>query len=217
MKKDKELQLEVLEELDWDPSVNAENIGVTVTDGVVTLTGDVSSYFEKVAAEKAVKRVAGVEAVAEELQVKLPALNQRSDSDIARAVVNALDWNVAVPRELLDVKVEDGWVTLTGKVDRYYQKMAAEGAVHGLMGVKGISNLITVRPKVTPAEVTTKIKNTFKRNALLDAEQITVDVLDGKVLLRGRVRSWQEREEAQRAASAAPGVCEVENDLTIIS
>ena len=215
MEKNKELQLEVVEELDWDPQVNAANIGVTVEDGVVTLSGNVSSYFEKVSAEQAVKRVAGVKAVAEELEVKLPALDQRSDSDIARSVLDALKWNVAVPEQHIDVKVEHGWVTLQGEVDWYYQKLAAQGAVERLAGVKGITNLIFVRPTVSSAEIKSKIEDAFKRNALLDAEKITINILNGKVSLHGKVQSWQEREQAELAATAAPGVREVDNDLKV--
>ncbi len=216
MDKNKELQLEVLQELDWDPRVNAENIGVTAKDGVVTLSGEVSSYFEKMAAEQAVKRVAGVEAVAEELEVELPALDQRSDSEIARAVLDALKWDVAVPHQHVDVKVENGWVTLQGEVDWYYQKQAAKAAIQHLAGVKGITNLISVRPTASAIEVKARIEDAFKRNALLNAAKITVDVHNGKVALRGSVRTWQEWEQAEQAASAAPGVCVVENDLKII-
>lgn len=215
MKSDAALQRDVMNELLWEPSVDAENIGVSAKDGVVTLTGSVDSFAQKWAAERATKRVAGVTAFVEKIEVRLPSYNQRTDADIAQAAAGALEWNVDVPHERIQVMVQDGWVTLSGEVEWLYQKDAAFGAVRKLAGVRAVTSQVVVRPSAKPSEVKAKIQEAFQRNARLDAQKIKVDNDDGKVVLSGTVRSWVEREEAERAACAGQGVCEVENRLTV--
>jgi osmotically-inducible protein OsmY len=215
MKTDAELQHDVMDELKWEPTIRAAEIGVGVTDGVVTLSGYVDSFYKKWAAERAAARVFGVKAVAEELKVRLPSSLKRPDEDLALAVVNVLEWNVLVPHDRIKVQVRDGLVTLSGEVDWGYQKFAAEDAVRYLMGVVWFNNQITIKPTVKPQELKDKIVSAFQRNALLDSRRITVETRGGKVILRGSVRSWGERAEAQWAAWAAPGISEVENNIII--
>jgi osmotically-inducible protein OsmY/prolyl-tRNA editing enzyme YbaK/EbsC (Cys-tRNA(Pro) deacylase) len=215
MKTDTDLQQDVIDELVWEPSIDAAAIGVAAEDGVVTLSGHVPSYAEKWTAEYAAKRVAGVRAIANEIAVRLPGASERSDSDIARAALHALAWDVWVPEERVSVTVSDGWVKLDGTVDTKHQKLAAERAVRTLTGVKSVTNLIQVTPTVQPADVTTKITGAFQRSAVLDARQIEAETHGGRVVLRGTVRTWNERETAEQAAWAAPGVAEVDNQIIV--
>jgi len=215
MKTDTDLQQDVIDELAWEPSIDAAAIGVAVEDGVVTLTGHVPSFAEQWTAEYVARRVAGVRAVADDITVRLPGTSARSDSDIARAALDALEWDVWVPEERVTVTVSDGWVKLDGTVDTQHQKLAAERVVRALTGVKSVTNLITVTPTVQPADITTKITGAFQRSAVLDARQIQVETDGGKVVLRGNVYTWDERATAERAAWAAPGVAAVENLITV--
>ena len=215
MKTDASLQDEVMAELDWEPSIDAAEIGVAVKDGVVTLSGFVDTYGEKWTAEKVAGRVSGVKAVAEEIKVRLPGTYERSDEEIARAAANILEWNTNVPHDRIKVTVQDGWVTLTGEVDWEYQKDAAYEAVRDLMGVRAVANEITVKPVVKPLDIKAKIESAIQRKAVLDARRITVEAHGSKVIFNGSVRSWAERQEAQSTAWAAPGVTEVENKILI--
>jgi osmotically-inducible protein OsmY len=216
MKSDKDLQLDVIAELDWTPSLEGEEIGVAVKNGVVTLSGTVSSYVRKFEAERAAERVHGVKAVAADLNVKLPDSWMRTDTEIAHAALDALKWDVRVPDDKITLHVEDGRIILQGEVEWQYERDAAGRAVRYLTGVKGVSNFLTVKPKkASPSDVTRKIKEAFKRSAEVDSSRISVDSLDGKIILKGQVRSWAERRDAEDAAWSAPGVTAVDDRLAV--
>jgi len=217
MKTDAQLKRDVAAELEWDPSINAAHVGVAVTDGVVTLNGHLNTFAEKYAIERAVQRVEGVKAIAVELDVKLEPGHKRSDSEIATAVESALLWHALVPAERLQAKVEKGWVTLKGEVDWEYQRQNAEKAVRPLTGVVGISNLITLKPSVTPAKVADRIRDALARHAEREAKHIEVMVSGSAITLRGTVDSWAERNAAFGAAWSAPGVLSVVNEIKVQS
>jgi osmotically-inducible protein OsmY len=213
---DKELQQHVRNALDWDPSVDVADVGVTVDNGIVTLHGDIKSYTEKVNAERVALGVYGVKAVANDLNVRIATGGQRTDSDIAAAAVNAFKWSSQVPADRVSVVVSNGWITLKGEVDWYFQKDAAGRAVRDLLGVVGVSNNITVRPHVNVADVKAQIEAALKRSAEVDARRINVTATDGKIVLSGNVHSWAERREAVDAAWAAPGVRAVDDRMAIV-
>jgi osmotically-inducible protein OsmY len=212
---DMELKRHVEDALSWEPSIDAAEIGVSINDGVVTLRGDVGTYSEKSIAERVSLAVYGVKAVANDLEVRLMKASVRTDTDIAQAAATALEWNTVVPSKRVTVSVSDGWVTLKGTLDWNYQKDAAFRAVRDLAGVRGVTNLITVQPRVKTADVRDKIEAAFKRSAEIDARRINVTATEGKVILSGNVHSWAERKEAERAAWAAPGVTQVDDRLAI--
>jgi osmotically-inducible protein OsmY len=201
-------------QLDWEPQITSTDIGVATENGVVTLTGFVNTYPEKLAAERVTLKTYGVSAVANEIQVK--PLFKKTDTDIASAALNALKEQVDVPDEKIKLSVKDGWITLEGNVDWFYQKSGAEFAVKYLTGVRGVTNSINVKPQVSTIEVKDKIEDALKRNAEVDARRISVQAFDGRVTLRGNVRSWFEKDEAETAAWAAPGVTEVSNQIAVV-
>lgn len=212
---DVELQQQVLDELAWDGHVLPSEIGVAVHDGIVTLSGEVGSYLARMAAQEATHRVRGVRAVANELTVRLPAFAERTDEDIARATVNAVAWDAAIPAELLDVSVSDGWVTIKGEVARYFQRDAAERVVRRLAGVRGITNLIDVTSQPVTADLHRQIERALMRSAEVDAERIRVELEGSVAVLKGTVRSHLERRAAERTVLAAPGITAVENRIVI--
>jgi osmotically-inducible protein OsmY len=212
---DADIQKDVINELKWEPSLRDDDIGVAVRDGVVTLAGFVDSYSDKWKAESVASKVKGVKAIANDLEVKIPSSSQRADPDIARAAIDALKWNISVPADRIKVKVEKGWITLEGNVDWYFQKEAAERAVRYLTGVKGVSNLVMVKPTPAPTDIKQRITSALQRGAQFDAERISVDIAGNKAILKGTVRSYAEYRDAERAARNAPGISEVENKLTV--
>ena len=213
---DEAIQADVLEELKWDTRVRPNEIGVVVKDGIVTLTSWVDSYLKKMAAEEAAQRVPGVKAVADDIEVRLPGFAERTDTDLAAAVLNALRWDAAIPTGKVDVTVSQGWVTLKGEVEHAFQVRDAERAVRRHAGIKGVSNLIVVnRSRVLPTDLKQQIERALLRNAQTDARTITVEMEGDKVILHGTVRSSAEKQAAEETAWSAPGVSEVENSIVI--
>jgi osmotically-inducible protein OsmY len=215
-KSDSQLKKDVESELEWDASLNADQIGVLVKDGVVTLTGHLASFAEKYAAERAVQRVQGVKGLAVELDVRLGATAQRTDGEIASAAESALRWHALVPQDRIKVMVEKGWVTLSGEVDWEYQRNYAMKAVRPLTGVLGVTNSMSVKPLVTPANIKNRIQGALERQADREAKNIEVVVSGHTVTLKGQVHSWAERTAAQGAAWSAPGITSVVNDLRVV-
>jgi osmotically-inducible protein OsmY len=215
MKTDAQLQKDIIAELTWDPSIKASGIGVEVKNGTVTLAGHVDSYTEKWQAEKAAQRVIGVRGLAVEIDVKLPGSSTRTDADIAASADNVLEWTTYLPRDSVKVKAENGWITLSGEVEWDYQREIARSAVRNLLGVVGVSDTITIRPKVTSSAVKSDIEAALKRRAHGDAQRITVDVMGSDVTLSGTVHSWSERELAENSAWATAGVSRVIDNIKI--
>ena len=209
------LRQDIIDELDFDPSIDSANIGVAVSHGVATLTGHVSSYSEKLAAEKAAQRVKGVRAIAQEIVVRYANDKKTADDQIAERALSSIAWDARIPADGIKVKVAQGWVTLTGHAPWHYQSSAAEAAVRRLSGVVGVTNLIEVKPKTQPQDVRAKILEALKRNAEVEADSIRVVVHDDKVTLEGKVKAWYERGVAERAAWSVPGVASVEDHLSL--
>ena len=212
---DKILKKNILAELEWEPSLDAASIGIAVEDGVVTLAGHVLSYAEKLKAEQVVKRVRGVRAIAEELEVRPVHTHTHADDEIAKRALNMLNWDVMVPAESLQVKVQQGWLTLSGAVDWQYQRTAAEDDVRKLSGVLGVTNLITIMPRPQCADIKERIEDALKRNAIIESRNISIDVRNGNVTLEGKVHGWHERDVLETAVWAAPGVKSVDDRVTV--
>jgi len=215
MKTDIQIQKDVMDELKWQPFLNSSEIGVAVKNGIVTLSGIVDSYSKKLSAERAAKNVAGVKAIAEDIQIGVSPVYRKTDAEIAEAVFNALKWHSAVPEEKIKIKVEEGIVTLEGEMEWEFQRVNARVAIQNISGVRSVTNLLTIKPKLNPFELEQKISVAFKRNATIDAGKVNVSTIGNKVILTGKVRSFTESEDAENVAWAAPGVYQVENKLTI--
>jgi osmotically-inducible protein OsmY len=214
MKTDAQLQQDVLDELGWEPSIDAAQIDVEVKDGIVTLAGQVSSYAEKWDAERAAQRVHGVRALAIEMDVSLPGSSQRNSVDIARTAENVVEWSTYLPKNSVKLKVENGWITLTGELQWEYQRQAVANAVRYLMGVTGVSNQIVIKPKLSLSAVKSEIEAALQRRSHTDAQEISVTVKGGDVTLSGTVHSWSERDLATHSAWGAPGVRNVIDKMT---
>jgi osmotically-inducible protein OsmY len=212
---DKTLRQTIIDALDFDPGLDSADIGVAVENGVVTLTGHVPTFDEKLTAEDLVKRIKGVRGIAQEIEVRPAGTHRTADDEIAKRALNVIRWNTTIPDEHIQVKVQKGWVTLTGKVEWQYQKNAAASAVRGLSGVTGVSNMIEIRPRAEATDIRKRIEDAFKRDAELEAQSIRVDVHDGRVTLEGHVKVWADRQAAERAAWSAPGVTAVEDRITL--
>jgi osmotically-inducible protein OsmY len=215
MKSDIQIKKDVMEELNWEPFLNATEIGVAVNDGIVTLSGQVDSLSKKLAAERAAKKVAGVKAIAEDIHVGISPSYSKTDTEIAETVANALKWHAAVQEEKIKIKVENAVVRLEGEVEWEYQRHNAKTAIENLSGVAGVINLITLKPKVTAAEIQQKISSALHRSATIDAGKISAAIEGNKVILKGKVRSFSEKEDAESAVWAAPGVLTVESKLEV--
>jgi osmotically-inducible protein OsmY len=213
---DKQLRQNIIDELEFEPSVDAQDIGVAVSEGIVTLSGHVSSYAEKVAVQHAVQRVKGVRAIAQEIEVRYPGEKKTADDEIAKRALNILKWDAVIPGDAVRVTVQKGWVLLTGEVDWQFQKKAAEDAIRKLSGVTGVSNSITIKPRVSASDIKKKIEDALARNAHVEARAIRVNVSDGnKVRLEGAVDSWDDRDVVENAAWSVPGVQSVDDRLAI--
>ena len=212
---DSALRQDILDELEFEPSIDANDIGITVEDGIVTLTGHVPNYSQRLAVERAVARMKGVKGIAQEIEVRYPGRPGTSDDEIAQRVVSTLKWSTVVPDERVKVKVQNGWVTLRGRLDWNFQKTGAEGAICDLKGVTGVSNLIELRPRVSSSDVRKHIVAALHRNATLEAETIKVDVVGNKVTLQGKVKTWNDRRVAEEAAWATSGVTAVDDQLAV--
>jgi osmotically-inducible protein OsmY len=215
MRSDSDIERDVKDELQWDPDTDATDIAVSVKGGVVTLAGYVKSYSDKYEAEAAAKRIAGVRGVANDLEIRLPSVDERPDPDIARDAVATIKAHLPISSENIKVVVQNGWVTLEGRVEWQYQRQTAENAVRRIKGVKGVTNLIQLKPRVQPEDVKKKIEEAFRRNAEVDANRIIVETNGSQVILKGTVRSWIEREEAERVAWSAPGVTSVDDRIIV--
>ncbi len=215
MKADSKIQEDVIDELQWEPRVEHANIGVAVKDGIVTLSGFVSSYTSKISAEKAARRVKGVRGLAEEIEVRFSGEAKTSDPEIAKRIADIFEWSTTIPHKKIDIKVEHGWVTLSGRMDWHYQATAAKGAADRISGVKGVTNLIQISNAASSADVRDRIVSAFKRQADLDASTITVTTVGDTVKLGGKVHSWNERRVAENAAWAAPGVTHIEDNIMV--
>ncbi|QEM03591.1 BON domain-containing protein [Mucilaginibacter rubeus] len=215
MKTDSQIQKDVMDELKWQPFLNSSAIGVAVKNGIVTLSGTVDTFSKKITAERAAKKVIGVKAIAEDIQIGVSPVYRKTDTEIAEAVLNALKWHSAVPDDKIKIKVEDGAVTMEGELEWEYQRVSAKTAIQDLTGVRSVINLITLRPRISPAELEQKISAAFQRSANIDATKVHAGISGNTVTLTGRVRSFAESEDAADVAWAAPGVFHVVNNLDI--